>query len=165
MCRWWPYIQCCILTVALVPLSGGGCTITVGAFDGVSDDAPVEESGKIVVRVVNRTNVTLDPQIYVSAEPVTADELFASENKYTTFGVGTLGLLGGGGSDRFPLSCEQARVIGTQGGLFGDDLNNPDGSGRRIVLTQDYSVFCGGSVTFIYEREGDGFTTTYDVEP
>jgi len=158
------------LAVMFLPfLCGGGCVVTIDPVNGGDGDNNGGNGGStdttITIRIINATNVTLDPEIYVSAEPVNLEDLFRTGNKYTAFGVGTLGLLGGGDTDQFTVQCANARVIGTKGGKFGDDLNNPDGTGRQIVLTQDLSVFCGGRVTLTYSRSGDGFNTTYDVDP
>jgi hypothetical protein len=156
----------CFVTLAmLVP---GGCVITVDPTDGVNGDGG-DDGGNgavqhITVRVINTSNTTLDPEIYVSAEPVSISELFRSANKYTRYGVGTQGILADHDSDTFTLDCSEARVLGTKGGKFGDDLNDPDGTGQQIVLTQDLSIFCGGTVTFTYSRTISGYTTTYIVE-
>jgi hypothetical protein len=150
---------------AVAALLSAGCTITIDPPGGGPPDPNQPGSQTIVIRVVNATNTTLDPELFVSAAAVSVDELFAGENKFTAFGVGTLGLLGPGGSDEFALSCTDARLVGTRGGKFGDDLNNPTGTGRQIVLTQDLNLFCGGSVTFTYRTSGSGFTTTFDVKP
>ena len=114
--------------------------------------------------VINQSGVTLDPEIYKSATPVGVAELFADGNKFTAFGVGTIGLLGPGGSDSFELTCEEARVIGTKGGKFGDNQNAPDGNGQPIVLAQDLSVFCDGALTITYSRRlNGGFETNHTV--
>lgn len=119
----------------------------------------------IRVRIVNQSGVTLDPEFYASGAAVGLDELFQPGNKFTRFGVGTLGILGRLSSDEFVIDCSAARVIGTRGGRFGDDLNDPIGTGRQIVLTQELNVFCGGRLTLTYSRSGDTFTTTFDVQP
>jgi hypothetical protein len=158
------------LVIVLVPLlTGGGCVVTVDPLDGNGANGGGDDDGTttdvITVRIINASNVTLDPEIYISAEPVTIEQLFQPGNKYTAFGVGTLGLLGAADADQFTIECANARVIGTSGGSFGDNLNDPEGTGRQIVLTQDLSIFCEGRVTFTYSRSGGGFTTTYDVDP
>jgi hypothetical protein len=153
--------------LGLAALLAAGCAIPADLISGViggRHDNGNNAATQITITVVNTTDVTLDPEIYISAEPVSADELFQPANKYEAFGVGTLGILADVDSDTFTLDCAQARVIGTQGGKFGDDLHNPEGAGQPIVLTQDLSVFCGGSVTFTYSRTADGFTTSYAVE-
>jgi hypothetical protein len=165
---WRLCLQYCVLATSAVLLSGSGCIVTVDPIDGIGDgdpNSPGSGPETIALRIVNATTTTLDPQIFLSADPVGVDELFVPANQFTEFGVGTLGLLGPGGTDVVTIDCAAARVIGTDGGAFGDDLNQPEGFGRRIVLTQDLNVFCGGSVTFRYSRTAGGFTTTFDVEP
>jgi len=157
-----------LLLTGPIALLLAGCMLTLTPSDGGADNGDGDGTGgdttdTLTVRVVNLTNVSLDPEIYVSAEPVSVDELFQPANKYTAFGVGTTGILADRDSDTFALDCSQARLIGTRGGRFGDDLNNPEGTGQQVVLTQELSVFCEGSVTFTYARAGDGFTTAYIV--
>jgi hypothetical protein len=151
--------------LALALLLPGGCVITVDEIDGADggDGNGGGTTEQITVRVVNTSNVTLDPEIYISAEPVSVEELFRSANKFTRFGVGTQGILADHDSDTFALDCSDVRVIGTTGGTFGDDLDNPDGTGQQIVLTQELNIFCGGTVTFTYSGSGGEFTTEYDV--
>jgi hypothetical protein len=152
--------------VALVALLPGGCVVTVDPIDetdGDGDGNGGTPATQITIRIVNTTNVTLDPEIYISAEPVSVDQLFRSANKYKAFGVGTQGILADFDSDSFSLDCSAARVIGTRGGKFGDNLNQPDGDGDQIVLQQELNVFCGGTVTFTYSREAGGFSTSYNV--
>jgi len=147
-----------------------GCTVILEPIDGRDGgDGAGTQPQTITIRIVNATDNTLDPEIFLSDQPVSADELFTDAHKYTLFGVGRFGLLGGRDADRFEIDCTQARMIGARGkfggGDDGNDLTNPTSSDRRIVLTQDLSVFCGGRVTFTYSRSADGFTTSFDVSP
>jgi hypothetical protein len=142
--------------------AGGGCVVTIDPPPGGGGGGG--GAGTIRIRIVNTTNTTLDPEIFVSATAVSSDELFQLNRKFTRFGVGTLGLIGPRSSDDFTLSCAEVRVIGTAGGRFGDDLNNPEGSGRRVVLTQDLNIFCGDRVTFTFSRTPGGFTTRFYVD-
>ena len=157
------YLLCGALL--LIP-SGGGCVVTIDPNDGGGrggGGAPPGPDPIITIRVVNATNTTLDPQIFIAAGPVSIAELFDPGRKVTNFGVGTLGLLGPLGSDTITPTCASAVVIGTQGGAFGDDLNNPEGNGRQIVLTQDVNVSCGDTITFTFQRSGTGFDTDFRV--
>ena len=169
--------------VSLVALASAGCprnfdslfdSIFDSLDDGNGNGDPNGNGGtaadQITIHIVNATSNTLDPQIYISAEAVSVDDLFTASHKYTTFGVGRLGLLAGDDSDEFTIDCAAARVIGTLGGSFGggsdgNDLNDPAGSGLRRVLTQELVFFCGDRITFTYRRAGGEFTTTFDVDP
>lgn len=151
-------------SAACLAVSLAGCIVDVDPGDDNGDGGGGGSPDTIRVNVLNQTGVTLDPEIFRSASPVSVDELFSSGNKFTAYGVGTIGLLGPGGSDSFTLTCEEARVIGTNGGKFGDNQNAPDGNGQRIVLTQDLSVFCGGTLTIVYSRRLSGeFETNHTV--
>lgn len=164
MSTWKTLANIAALVAFCAMLSGGACVVDVVPIDtggdwlGGGDDATT-----ITVVIINATNTTLDPEIYVSAENVGVQQLFQPARKYTRFGVGTLGLLGPSGSDSFELECTAVIVLGTQGGAFGDDLNNPDGTGRQIVLTQDLNVYCGDTVRFTFTGSGTNFDTSYQV--
>lgn len=169
MRNWRAWVSTACLGTAVMLLTGAGCIITIepdaGSGGGGSDTGD-GGAQTITIRVVNATSTGLDPQIYISSEPVTADELFVDGNKFTSFGFLKLGALDGFSSDEFEVNCADARLLGTRGGAFGDDpLNNPDGNGTQIVLSQDVSVFCGGTVVFTYSRSGDGFATSFQVNP
>lgn len=156
---------CAVLTGALL---GAGCVVTIEPDDdgdgGGGNGGP--DPGEVVtITIRNLTSTTLDPELFVASEFLAAADLFVAERKFTAFGVGTLGLLGPGGSDSFEFACPDVLSLGTPGGKFGDDLNNPTGTGRQILLTQGFSLFCGGSVVLTYSQEGDGFSTSFDVEP
>jgi hypothetical protein len=167
----WAMLARCFLLFAtcLFVLLPAACVVTVEPVDGGNGGAD-GGANTITIRIVNATNHTLDPEIYISAQPVSVDQLFAASNKYTTFGVGLLGLLAGSDTDSFTIECSEARVIGTKGGQFGggadgNDLNDPAGSGLQRVLAQDLIFYCGDRITFTYRKSGGEFITTFDVEP
>jgi len=148
-------------------LPGAGCIITIepdpGGGDGGGGD-PVPRT--ITIRVVNATSTGLDPEIYLSADSVSSAALFNAGNKFTSFGFLNLGALERFSSDQFDVLCSDARLLGTRGGAFGEDpFNDPEGNGTQIVLAQDVSVFCGGTVVFSFGRSGGGFTTAFEVNP
>lgn len=156
------------MNVAMLRWAGGflGALALAGCVVEVTPDPNDNNNGSgqvITVRVINTSNVTLDPQIYISGTPVSSDELFADANKFTRFGVGTLGLIGGADSDTFTVDCSSARLIGTKGGAFGDDLTNPQGFGQQIVLTQELSIFCEGTLTLTFGGAGSTFTSNFTV--
>lgn len=168
MHSWRAWVSGTLICAATLLLPGAGCIITIepdpngGGGDGGGDPVPQT----ITIRVVNSTSTGLDPQIYTSGDPVSSDELFNDGNKFTSFGFLNLGALDRFSSDDFDVNCSDARVLGTRGGAFGQDpLNNPEGNGTQVVLSQDVSVFCGGTVVFTYSRSGSGFTTSFQVNP
>ncbi len=144
----------------------GGCVIEIdpppppGGGGGGGGGAPTT----IDVILINDTNLTLDPQIYVTDEAVTdLENLFTRSNKHTRYGIGTIGLLGGRDDASFSLSCEEARVLGTLGGAFGDDLDNPEGTGQQRVVSQDVNFECGETITLRFSQSGGGFRTTVTI--
>lgn len=146
-----------------------GCTVTIpdpndnGNGNGGGGNPP----NTIRIRVVNNTNSTIDPDIYITGDAVTdAAQLFAPSRKFTRYGVGNRGLLGGRDSDEFTVDCSVARVLGTQGGLFSgadDDVDNPAGVGQQRILSQNLGFLCGDVIEFAYSRSGDTFTTTVSL--
>lgn len=144
-----------------------GCVIrvTTGGGDGGDSNAPPVPT-MITVRVVNTSDVSLDPMLYFSDQFTPPDQLFADGNKFTAYGVGTLGILADNDSSTFSIECTGATTIGTKGGSFGDDLSSPIGTGQQIIVRMDESIFCGQTLTFTYRRDGHGgFTTDFEVSP
>jgi hypothetical protein len=153
--------------VGLALLLPGGCVVTVeptDGGDGNGDDGAGNGVITITIRVINTTNTGLDPEIYLADEPVTHDELFVASRKYTDFGVFGLGVIAEHSSDSFTVECSAARVVGTAGGKFGDDIKNPIGSGTERFLAQDSQFFCGERITFTYSQTAGGFNTTVVVD-
>lgn len=147
-------------------VSGAACIISVEPGDDDNDGGNGDPPEVLTVRILNATNVGLDPEIYTSAEPVSAEELFSLGVKYTDFGFLNLGFLDRGDSAEFDIACSDALVLGTLGGSFGEDpVNNPEGNGTQIVLSQDVNIFCGGTVVFTYSRAANGFRTSFAVNP
>ncbi len=152
------------LAAMLTLCSAGACVVTI-------DPPPNDDDGgnggggtsRITIRLVNTTNTTLDPEFYIAAEPVSVDQLFDASRKFTSFGVGTIGLLADRDSAEFTLECSATRVLGSKGGRFGNNLNSPDGVSQQVVLTQDVNVFCGDTVTLTFGRSGSTFTTSLSV--
>lgn len=149
--------------VGLAVLLPAGCVITVEPTDGGEGGDGGGTTEKITVRIFNNTNTDLDPEIYISAEPITKDELFHKSNKFTEFGVFDAGVLGPRGIETFEIDCAQTRVIGTAGGRF-ESETNPEQSDREIVLAQDLVFLCGDRITFIYSRTVGGFTTRFELD-
>jgi len=157
--------------VSMLTLAYGGCVVTIDPTDLDPNNGDGGDTTDVItIRIVNQTSHTLDPQIYISSQPVSVSDLFRSSRKHTDYGVGRQGLIAANTSDDFDLDCGQARVIGTLGGIFGggeddNDLNNPAGSGTQLVLTQDLVFYCGARITFTYREAAGGFTTTFTVAP
>lgn len=142
----------CVIEIDPPPPSGGG--------GGGGGGTPTT----IRVVLINDTSLTLDPQIYVTENAVTdLDHLFTRSNKYTRYGIGTIGLLGGRDSDSFTLACDDTRVLGTLGGAFGDDLDNPEGTGQQRVVSQDVNFECGETITLRFSQSGAQFRTTVTI--
>lgn len=148
-----------------------GCIIRVsdgsgGTSGGGSSAGDGGNSGPVTIKikVANSSDVSLDPQIYVSDQFASIDQLFVPANKYTAYGVGTIGILADNDNASFTVDCAGARTIGTLGGSFGNDLNYPVGSGRQIVVRLDESISCGQTLSLTYRASGKGFTTDFSVE-
>ena len=151
-------------------LNTGGCIIEVdpppsgGGSGGSGGSGGGGEPTTITLRIINETGATLDPQIYVTADAITdPSALITRSNQFTRFGVGNRGLLGDFDSDTVTFDCTEARVLGTAGGLFGDDLENPDGEGTQRILGQDTIFECGDTITLRFGRSGGVFVTTVSI--
>lgn len=142
---------------------GSGCVITFEPIDNSNGDGSTPAS-TITVRVVNQTDVGLEPQIYFSASATTADELFVKSNLFTRFGIFGRGLIDRFSEDSFTVNCSDARLIGTFGGRFVDNSGEPQGTGTQRVLTQEVNFNCGERITFIYRRTGGVFVTSIAVD-
>lgn len=144
----------------------GGCTISPATNGNDNGPPPPPPVTTFAVTIRNLTATTIDPDIHISAAATTDPAaLFVPANKYTRFGVGTRGLLAPGDVADFELDCAAAMAIGTPGGFFGDDLDNPDGQGQQRILTQATVFSCGDTVTFIFSRQGDAFETAVAIQP
>lgn len=155
-----------IAALVTAALAAPGCVITISDGSGGGDSNSPPPPTTITVNVINTTEVSLDPQIYFSDQFIPPDQLFVDANKFTAYGVGTLGFLADDDSSSFTVDCTRAVTFGTRGGAFGDDLANPIGGGKQIILRLDESVSCGQIVTLTYRRTAEGgFTTDFVVAP
>ncbi|RMF74793.1 MAG: hypothetical protein D6744_14145 [Planctomycetota bacterium] len=147
-------------------VSGAGCVVTIDPIDDGGDGGgdPGSQDGTVTIRVVNNTTTGLDPEIYLADGPVSESELFDDSRKFVEFGVFGLGVIDALSSDSITVTCEQARMVGTKGGTFGETVQDPQGTGTKRVLAQELQFNCGDRITFIYSRAGDGFETTFEVD-
>lgn len=148
----------CLLGVGLLPLAS--CVVRI-----VPDDEPPPPPTTITIRLVNDTGKALDPQFYIGSPDAGVEGLFVDVNKRTNFGVGNLGVLLEHSSTSFEVDCGALGLFGTQGGVYGDDLNNPIDQGKQAVLQENVNVECGGRVTFIFDNRGDELITSFAVTP
>jgi hypothetical protein len=155
----------CRLTAAAAVLVGG-CTISPAPNSNDNGPPPPPPVTTYSVAIRNLSTTTIDPDIHISSAATTDPAaLFVPANKYTRFGVGTRGLLAPGDVARFELDCAAALAIGTPGGLFGDDLDHPDGQGQQRILTQATVFSCGDTITFIFSAGSAGFETSVAIQP
>src|ERR1041384_2707505 len=100
-------------------LLGGACLLN-GAIIRVTSDGngggtgdanqPPTPPPTIKIKVENDSHVSLDPQIYISDQFAALDQLFVPANKYTAYGVGTIGILADDDSASFTVECAGARI-------------------------------------------------------
>ncbi len=138
-----------------------GCMVQIGP-----QPTPPAPATTFTVHLVNHTGKPLDPQVYVGRVADGRAQLFASVNERTDFGVGTRGVLLANDQTQFDITCGEPVYVGTLGGIYGDNLNAPDGQGQMIILEEGASIHCGDSVTFTYSVNRSGaLVTTYSVTP
>jgi hypothetical protein len=164
-------LRCLLALVALVPLlAAGPCSVEIvpsggsggGGNNGGNTPPP---STAITIRIINRTDRPLDPQIYVGPVSEGRDALFQGHHQRTDFGVGNVGILTAGTEGSFTVTCGDPVYIGTKGGIFGDDLTDPVGRGQQIVLQEDVNVRCGEIVTFMFNNTGNTLIGGFGVTP
>lgn len=147
-----------LLTLSAV----AGCAFQIGDSDGDAQTAP---PSAIIVKIINNTGKPLDPQLYIGAASAGSQGLFTSVNKRTDFGFGGLGVLEAGATIELTVACDAALLIGTAGGIFGDNLNVPTGQGQSLVLDSSLNVPCGNVLTFTFTASGSTLRTSYSVTP
>lgn len=152
---------CTFASALAVTLVASGCIVRVPA--DTTDGSRLTVPATIEVRLVNDTDRPLDPQIYVAGINGSLEDLFSPANKQTKFGVGSLGTMLPKSETSLTLTCDETGYFGTLGGIFGEDLESPDGSGRQVVLQENINVECGDVVTFWFENAGNTLITTYAV--
>lgn len=147
----------------VVVLMLAGCTLQWVPEE--EEDTPDVPATTITIKAVNKTDKPLDPQLYVGAVADGVAGLFVTDNKRTDFGLGGVGIIVGGADASFEVDCDTDALIGTQGGIYGDDLTAPDGTGEQKVLQEDLNITCGDLVTFTFSAGDDGLNVTLSIEP
>lgn len=141
---------------------------TTGCLQRVADDdssASVVPNAIITIKVINRTTLPLDPEIYIGPIADGKDNLFSDANKESDFGVGNRGVLLPDDEASFYVRCGDEVFVATHGGIFGEDLADPDGAGQELVLEEDVNVRCGDQITFVFDDAGNSLVTAYSVAP
>lgn len=151
------------LTMAGLLATGAGCSSSLTSDSG--RDLPEFPTRGIVVKAVNATDQPLDPQFYVGPAADGANRLFVAANRRTDLGVGKVGILLPGQDDSFAVECDDQVLIGTRGGVFGEDLSDPEGRGDPVVLEEGLNIRCGELVTFTFRADGDQLQISLSVEP
>lgn len=127
-----------------------GCGLVPSPTDSGQDIPSITED-TILVRIVNRTERPLDPQIYVGPIADGAGELFQAANKRVGFGVWGVGILTPATSEAsFAVACGESVYIGTRGGGYGDDLTAPADQGRSFIFEEEVNVHCGDMLVFSF---------------
>lgn len=139
----------------------GGCSLQLLQNQGKTGPS----ARTITLQLVNLTGQPLDPQVYIAPAGGGVEALFAAENQRTDFGVGGLGILLPVADVIIALPCGEGLMIGTKGGIFGEDLTQPTGAGQQYVLREDETIHCGDTVTFTFTARGQSLVTTYVVTP
>jgi hypothetical protein len=147
------------MSAAVIP----GCVaLNLGSGSGLG--APANS-----IRVVfeNLTTKALDVEFYHTANQVTDvdAELFIEANRLTDVGFAGTGLLEPLTTETVDISCDQARTIGTNGGLFRDaDDGSELGRGTRRVLVLNESIQCGETLRLRYTETAGGFETSFTLK-
>lgn len=145
--------------LAVAWLTMGGCVITI-----TPEPTPPSTPTTITVRIVNSTTKPLDPQIYIAPVDVGVENMFQPVYKRTNFGFGGLGVLQPLTSESFTVTCGQLGLVGTDGGIAGDNLADPAvPKGQRFVLQEGVGVQCGYIVEFRFDLVGGQVVNGYAI--
>jgi hypothetical protein len=130
---------------------------------------PLPEA-RVAVRFANTTlNEAVNVQFYASSDVLeqVPDDLFADPENLVTasLGIAGTGLIEPGEKDEITLDCDENLIFGTAGGLFLDNESGDErGNGERRWVEQRALGVCGGTVTFVFAREGESFRTRLTVK-
>ncbi|MBK9120940.1 MAG: hypothetical protein IPM18_15270 [Phycisphaerales bacterium] len=151
--------------LSTVALLGSGC-IWYGVDDvrpGDTDPPPPPPPVNLIL--VNSTAFPLDPEVFSAAATIGPGGLFNAANKLTEFGVGLRGVLLANTTAEIAVDCGSV-LIGTVGGAYGNDLNDPDGTGQPYILQQGVNFACGDTIVLTFTTRTDGsLVTTLTVVP
>lgn len=160
-----PPVTAGTLLITLLAVTVGGCVVRVTNPGGTTPDPNEPTAGTILVRIVNNTDQPLDPQIFVGLVADGVDALFDEANARTDLGVGNAGIILANSEDAISVDCTEPVYVATQGGIFGDDLSAPIGTGRETTLEQGRTLQCGDLLVFTFSRQGDALITSVTVTP
>jgi hypothetical protein len=132
-----------------------------GAGAGLPDDSPGET---VAVRFVNLTaNEAVDVGFYATNDPVLIlpDELLLEVNRVkTSIGVAGTGIIEPQSEDTIELACTADFSLGSTGGAFLDnDTGALLGVGQARWAQNEPLGLCGGTVTFVFHQDDEGYQT------
>jgi hypothetical protein len=146
---------------------------SIAAGAGTPNDNVASEplpEARVAVRFANTTlNEAVNVQFYASSDVVeqVPDDLFADPENLVTasLGIAGTGLIEPGEKDEITLDCDENLIFGTEGGLFLDNESGDERvNGERRWVEQRALGVCGGTVTFVFTREGESFRTRLTVK-
>jgi hypothetical protein len=146
-----------------------GATAGAGTVDDNAASEPLPEA-RVAVRFANTTlNEAVNVQFYGSSDILeqVPDDLFADPENLVTanLGIAGTGLIEPGERDEIILDCDENLIFGTLGGLFLDNESGDErGNGERRWVEQRALGICGGTVTFVFTQEGEGYRTRLMVK-
>lgn len=172
------------LTALVSALLVGGCSIDVspgpggdGDGDGGDGNGLGGDRNSIVVSFRNLADTeAVDVEFYFAEGALenVPEDLFLDENRVqgdnliqgNGIGLTNTATIGPGEADSFSLTCDQELTFGTTGGVFLDaETGEQRGQGTMIWLQQDAQFFCGAVIEFRYASDGDGFSTSFSLDP
>jgi hypothetical protein len=156
-----------------------GCSLEVTPGSEFPNDngSPENVADKVLVSFRNLTDdEAVDVEFYFAEGDLEnlPGDLFVDENRVGSdvliqdqgIGMANLATLRPGEVDSITLDCDRGLTLGTTGGEFLDaETHEARGAGTMIWLVQDAQFFCGAVIEFRFSSDGDGFKTTYSLDP
>jgi len=133
--------------------------------EGPPGGEPPSTTDTVTIRLINLNGAeAVEVEFFATNAPISVlpDELFVAENRIqASIGVAGTGILEPFAEDMIQIACTMSLSVGTFGGTFLDnETGDVLGMGQPRWAQDAPLGLCGGTVTFVYHKNDDGFLTT-----
>lgn len=155
----------------LVAAGVGGCQngMAVEEPEGQAVTGNLDLDGPVTIRFLNGSNSeAVEVLFFATDAPLEnlPDDLFVEQNQVQrSIGPAGQGFLEPRAGDEIEWPCSPDLTIGTMGGRFLESESGDErGFGQARWLRQGPLALCGSTITFVYTRDGDAFSTLVKVD-
>jgi len=159
------------LLAGLVAAGAIGCQNEMMTEDpeGQAVTGGIDLDGPVTIRFVNGSETeAVEVQFFATDAPLEnlPDDLFVEENQVQrSIGPAGQGFLEPRSGDEIEWPCSSDLTIGTMGGRFLESESGDErGFGQPRWLRQGPLALCGSTITFVFARDGDSFSTQVKVD-